>query len=160
MKKLKKKKVFRVNVVIHYWLEVDPYSYRAPLQELIRHLAWLYELEYAISENNPFEPVPNSSEHGHEKEPLVADLVYLRSTKGTHIELKDLKRLIVDLAKKSFLPIAGVNMSYQLQKALSEFPFPKDYYRPLNYPYIEGHHNGEVKVYIPKHALCDLDLQQ
>lgn len=145
MKKAKKK--FRLNIVIAYYGGANLNNYRPPLIEMIKHLAWLYELEYAISIEHLFPFEADSSELLQSNN--IADLIYLRSTEKSQIEAKDLRKIIGDTFGKSSLFHYGIEVCCQLYKALPEYPFPKEYIRPLNFPYVEYHNEEKVSVCIP-----------
>ena len=156
----KSKKKFRVNALIIYDRDVNTNNYRPPLLEMMRHIAWLYRLDYAISEEHPFSPVSDSV--AQEQDGDKYDLIYFRSNDRTRIQAKDLRKLIDDIFYKSGLTREGVEIGYQLYRFLPKYPFPKEFYRPLNYPYMEVHSSAGARVCIPEHCIYDIisDEQQ
>jgi hypothetical protein len=134
-------KKFRLNVFAGYF-EVNPHKYRPYILGLMRHIAWLYGLEFAISDGNPF---PKEYDYGN-KIPggNSYDMIYFRSTKHTKIEEDDLRKLVSCIAGKSFLPSIGIEISCLRQEQLRKHPFPKDYFRLLDYPLVEIYVDGKL----------------
>ena len=149
----KRKKNFRLNVVIGYLGGANPETYRPPLHGMLRNIAWLHGLEYSISEGHQFSPSVGST--GQTEDNSITDLIFLRSTQSTQISAKDLRKIISGIVGKSFLFGVGVDVFFQLHKQLPQYPFPSSYYRPLDYPYQEGHISGEVTLYIAQEFLLD-----
>jgi hypothetical protein len=131
----KKNKLYRANLVIVYPEGANIENYRHPLHEMMRNIAWLHQFEYAISEDHPFPDVFDSD--GQLCPKRITDLVYFRSTDQTRILAKEFRKMISDIFHKSFLYPFEVDLFFQLQKFLSEFPFPNEYMRTLSYPFVE-----------------------
>jgi len=53
-----------------------------------------------------------------------------------------------------------VDIFFQLQKILKEYPFPSEFVRPLNYPYSDVYEGGQKRLYIDPQALEGLDLNE
>jgi hypothetical protein len=153
----KNKKTFRLNVTISYHKELNLNNYRPPLLNMMKHIAWLYELDYAIVEDNPFEFSADSDTPEHPTH-IYADLIYFRATNNTRIECKDLRRIISCIGGKSLLFSHGVDVGYQLCKYLSKYPFPKKYYHALNYPYVEHYEGDRTRIYVPDFPYTQLPL--
>lgn len=114
-------KIFRLNVTVSYFEGTNINRYRKPILDIFKSFAWLYHLDYAISINHDF-----GLESGE------ADLVYLRSTDKTEISKKELDKVIYDVFRYGpSLLWEGVDVCRQLYKALPDFPFPDEFYRPL-----------------------------
>ncbi|MDQ1164608.1 hypothetical protein [Flavobacterium sp. SORGH_AS_0622] len=150
----KKMKKFRLNVIISYPKDVNIYSYRNPIHDILTNFAWLYNLEYSI------DPSTKLFTHLIEADSYYADpdIIYFRSTGESAIELKAFQKLIKDVF--TYNPkMGGVEVGYQLQKVLKNYPFPLSYIKPLNYPYLEVFENGRGNIMIPEaelHQLIDL----
>ena len=147
MKKSQKK--FRLNATVHYCHGVTPDQYRPYILGMMKHFAWLFQLEYATSEENPMPCILPSCGELQPKD--TYDMVYFRSTETTQIQAKDLRMIIFDTFGKSFLWSAGVDVGCQQYKLLGDYPFPKKYFRLLNYPYIEIYQDGN-----PAPTICIL----
>lgn len=145
MKKPNKK--FRLNITISYMKGVNINNYQNPIQSIITNLAWLYRLEYSIdSGTNIFGNIENEMYQ-------QPDIIYIRSTDETNISLKEFQNLI----KTIFLYNgSGVEVNYQVQKYLTQYPFPTSYIKPLNYPYLEVFENGKGEIKIPTDELAKL----
>lgn len=120
-------------------------NFQVPVQNIIAQLAWLYRLDYSIVD-------------GDEVFPLVGepcDMIYFRSTEYTSITPKQFRQLVGDMFSQASLG-GWVDVSFQLQKALKDYPFPADFIRPLNYPYPEIHQDGTAVLYIDPKALKNL----
>lgn len=147
MKKSNQTKRWQLNIVVDYYEPENSKLYRFNILELLKHLASIYKLDYAISVDHQFSNEENSSEQSDKK--YIGDLIYFRSNEYTRIERKDLRETIDCMFRKvpsSFYE--GVDVGTQLYKALKEFPFPTDFFRPLNYPWIEHHKDSKKKLLI------------
>lgn len=141
---MKSNRKYRLNIIITYYEGFDPTNYRTPLIQIFQNIAWLHKLDFATSIEHQFvldDGLQLSATHSK----AVDDIVYLRQSSETRISIKDLRHLIDSLFDLSFLPCLGVEVGYQLQKALGKYPFPKNFLRFLNYPYVEvykGNHSS------------------
>lgn len=144
-------KKFRLNVVISYRTDVNLNNFRPPIQSLIKHLAWLYRLEYSIQDDYK----------GFDVSDLefcqTTDMIFLRSTEHTETPARYLRKLLLDI----FYPyrnwlLSPVEVFYQTQVGMKGHPFPSEYIRPINYPYLEVHKDGHKQIYIPEEALRNL----
>ncbi|MCT4646860.1 MAG: hypothetical protein N4A74_17860 [Carboxylicivirga sp.] len=140
-------KPWRLNVFVDYYDQQTANSYRFNTLELFKHLASIYKIDYSISIEHQFSIDNDSSEKTENK--IICDLIYFRSNKYSRIERKDLRAAIDNMFKTVPSPfIEGVDIDTQLYKMLKKFPFPTDFYRPLNYPWIEHHSNSKKKLLI------------
>lgn len=147
MKKSKSIKRWRLNVVVSYNEPQLVNNYRTDILNLLKHLASIYRLDYAISEEHPFPAFSDSYDHTEHK--IIADLIYFRSNDNSRVDKKKLKHLIgymFDAVPSLFFE--GVDIFSQLYKALPEYPFPKDFYRPLIYPLVEYYKDSTKTLYI------------
>ncbi|MBC7399814.1 MAG: hypothetical protein H7289_07690 [Mucilaginibacter sp.] len=134
-------KKFRVNVVVMYFKNTNINNFQPPIFSLLKTLAWLHNLDYAIEPNSPAFYVSHLELYGQ------SDLIYFRSTSDTQIDAKAFRKIISDIFYRSRAGmLQGAQVFYQLQKTLPQYPFPKDYIRPLNYPYLEVHKDGQTSV--------------
>ncbi|MDP3679737.1 MAG: hypothetical protein Q8R22_02750 [Flavobacterium sp.] len=140
-------KKFRLNVIVSYDADININNYRNPILSIIKNFAWLYRLDYKIDENSQVFGDTESEFHS------TVDLVYLRSTELTSMDLKKFQKLILDVFGHLNPLLGGVEVFYQLQKALREYPFPSEYIRPLNYPYLEFYKDGQSEIKIPSDDL-------
>ena len=147
MKKSNRIKRWQLNVFVDYYGQKTVTSYRFTILELLKHLASIYRLDYAISVDHQFSFGSDSSEQLDDKD--IIDLIYFRSNEYTRIERKDFRETIDSTFRKvPSMFYEGVDVGTQLYKALKDFPFPNDFYRPLDYPWIEHHKDSQKKLLI------------
>lgn len=137
MKKINK---FRLNVMASYHKSVDNKMTKHLIHSIFRNFACLYRIDYQIQEN--------SQVFGDVESDLYAstDLIYFRSNQNTQIDLKTLQKLIDQVFAYNNILIDGIEVYYQYQKYLREFPFPLDFYRPLNYPFVEHYKDNQFSL--------------
>jgi hypothetical protein len=153
MKKIKKK--FRLNVFVCYPKDVNINNYQNPIHNILTNFAWLYRLDYSIDlDTKLFADALESNSYY-----SSTDILYFRSTDESDIELKAFQKLIKEVFKYNS-KMGGVEVFYQIQKALKDYPFPHNFIRPLNYPYLEVFENGNGKIMIPEIELMQLDLTE
>ncbi len=146
-KKSNRIKRWQLNVFVDYYRQENVNSYRFNILELLKHLASIYKLDYAISVDHPFPFDDNLSNQLVNKD--IIDLIYFRSNKNTRIERKEFRKAIDSMFRKvPSIFYEGVDIGTQLYKVLKEFPFPTDFYRPLNYPWIEHHKDSQITLLI------------
>lgn len=154
MKKIKKK--FRLNVFVSYAKGININNFQNPIHSILKNLAWLYRLDYSIDADTRLfdDEIRNN--------PLYSstDLIYFRSIDDSEIDLKGFQKIINDVFSYANPFISGVEVFYQMQKVLKEYPFPNSYIRPLNYPYLEVFENGKGNIMIPEIELMQLDLTE
>lgn len=140
-------KHWRLNVIVNYAEPQLVVRYRPQILDVLRDLASIYKLDYAISEQHKFVALPASTEEP--DLPNIFDLVYFRSNEHSRIVVKNMRSVIDCMFGISPSPFSEeVEVSTQLYKVLPRFPFPLDFYRPLNYPYIEVHKGNQVTLYV------------
>jgi hypothetical protein len=160
MKKSNRIKRWQLNVIVEYFAQTNANSYRFNILELLKHLASIYRLDYAISVEHQYSSNPDSYKQPDEK--YIFDLVYFRSNENSRIEKKEL-RTTIDCMFRTVPSLfsEGVDVGTQLYKALKDFPFPTDFYRPLNYPWIEHHKGHQKKLLIyTDEVLKMIELEQ
>ena len=134
-------------MVTYYDGQLSANCYRPDILELLRHLASIYKLDYAISEAHQFSF--ESDLTGQDIDTSIVDLAYFRSNDYSRIDKKEFRSTIDCMFRKVPSPFfEGVDVCTQLYKALSEYPFPNQFYRPLNYPYVEFHEGDQKTLYI------------
>lgn len=148
MKKPKKK--FKLNVVVTYDKSVNPINYRTPIISILKDFSILYKLDYNIDVDCELFKQFDLDTLDH------VDLAYFRSTDLTEIELKKFQKLILETFSHLNPFYHGVGVSYQLQKHLKDFPFPSEFHRPLNFPYIEFHKDGQIDLKLFADALKEV----
>lgn len=142
-------KKFRLNLAVVYM--ANPANFQSPIQSIISKLAWLYRLDYAIADGHEvFTELPDDH---------PCDLIYLRATKDTSVSAKAFKQLVDQMFTQATL-FGCVDIFFQLQKNLKEYPFPDDFVRPLNYPYSDVYEGGQKRLCIDPLALVDLDVKE
>jgi len=147
MKKQNRKKRWQLNVILEYYGQMNANSYRFNILELLKHLASIYRLDYAISVEHLFSTDIELS--GQSDDKFIYDLIYFRSNENSRIEKKELRDAIDCLFRRVPSPFfEGVAVMTQRYKVLKEYPFPTDFYRPLNYPWIEHHSDSQKKLLI------------
>jgi len=143
-------KIFRLNAFITFWEGVNINNYRTPIHQIIKNLSWLYHLDYYIDEDTQLFDTSEMTVS------VTTDFVYLRSTDQTRITSKMFRKVLIDIFDHSNLQTEGVDVSYQLLKHLSRYPFPSYFLRPLKYPYMELHKDGQSNLYISEEVLKHL----
>lgn len=147
MKQSNRKKNWQINVVVDYYDLKKANSYRFNLLELLKQLASVYRLDYAISVDYQFSVDTDSDEQFSGKD--IVDLVYFRSNENSRIEKKDFRATIDCIFRKvPSIFYEGVDVGTQLYKVLKDFPFPTDYYRPLNYPWVEHYEGSQMTTLV------------
>ncbi len=137
-------KRWRLNILVIYYDQKRANNYRFNILQLLKNLSSIYRLDYAISEAHQF---LNLNEQTNDDN--IADLVYFRSNEYSRLEVKELRLVISNIFRRVPSPFEeGVEICTQLNKVLPAYPFPKDFYRPLVFPYIEYHKGSEKKLYI------------
>ncbi|RZJ92300.1 MAG: hypothetical protein EOO20_02290 [Chryseobacterium sp.] len=141
-------KKFRLNLAVVYM--ANAVNFQSPIQSILIKLAWLYRLDYAIADGQQvFDELPDGR---------PCDLIYLRATQHTIVSAKVFQQLVNQMFAQASL-FGCVDIFFQLQKNLNEYPFPDDFVRPLNYPYSDVYQGGQKKLYIDPSALEDLDVK-
>jgi len=140
-------KKFRLNLAVVYM--ANPANFQSPIQSIITRLSWLYRLDYSIADaHQVVAELPDDK---------LCDLIYLRATEHTVISAKVFQQLVNQMFAEAAL-FGCVDIFFQLQKSLKEYPFPADFVRPLNYPYSEVYEDGKKRLCIDPQALQDLDV--
>lgn len=155
MSKSTKPKTWRMNVVVDYFNSQNVKTNRYYILELLKNLASIYKLDYAISKNHLFPPVADYPEFSPEQ--IHADIIYFRSNNYTRFDRKEFRTIIDTLFNK--IPTEfedGYEVFPQLYKNLNDFPFPSEFFRPLNYPWIEYYKGAEKKVMIISDVLMEV----
>ncbi|MEZ5106814.1 MAG: hypothetical protein R2757_20080 [Draconibacterium sp.] len=146
-RKSNRKKRWQLNVFVCYYGQENAKSYRFNILELLKHLASIYRLDYSITVDHQTSSDTDSS--GQSDDTCIYDLIYFRSNENSRLEKKYFRETIDCTFRK--VPSAffeGVDIWTQLYKDLKNFPFPTDFYRPLNYPWIEHHTDSQKKLLI------------
>lgn len=139
-------------MLVSYSANVNINNYQNPIHSILKNFAWLYRLDYHIdSDTKVFDNIDVDSSFY-----SSSDIIYFRSNDESNIDLKGFQKIIKDVFAYSNPFISGVEVLYQIQKYLNEYPFPNNFIRPLNYPYLEVFENGKSEVYIPEDDLKDL----
>ncbi|PKP44875.1 MAG: hypothetical protein CVT95_10380 [Bacteroidetes bacterium HGW-Bacteroidetes-12] len=147
MKKPVTKRKWRINLVVSYNNQKIAEINRNNVSEFLKNLSSIYKLDYAISENHKFN-YDKEFEIEHSK--TECDIFYFRSNKNTRIKAKELRTTINSLFPYTYgAYYDGVEFFTQMTKALKEYPLPKEFYRPLKYPYVEFHNGSEMKLMLP-----------
>lgn len=144
------KKNYRINIIVSYYEGVNVNQYRQPIISILTNFAWLYRLEYAISTSHNF-----GLDDGD------ADLIYFRSTKDTKVSKKEFDSIILNVFRNGLsMWQEGVDVGRQFYKVLPQYPFPDEYCKPLNYPYMEVHNGKEVTLCICAESLQNLPTDE
>lgn len=147
MKKSNRVKHWRLNVLVTYFDQISADRYRFDILQLIKHLSSIYKLDYAINEDHQFSPESDSSEQLAHKS--ITDFVYFRSNKDSLVDAKELRSIIGCMFHtKNSLFLGTVDICTQLYKVLPQYPFPIEFYRPLDYPFVEFHQGSQIIRYI------------
>lgn len=138
-------KPWRVNVYVWFLAPQVVLQYRDRIQVLLQHLGWLYKLEYATFFCNA-----STVKIDQPKE----DLYFFRSTNQTPILGSEFQRVIRHLFDEALNPfVQGVSVDPDSMKNTELTSFPDEYWRMLNYPYLEYYNSGEKTLLIEQNAL-------
>lgn len=137
-------KTFRLNIVVVYM--TNPNNFQMPIQNIMRQMAWLYRFDYAIVD---------SGQVFHEAQNERCDLIYFRSTEQTRITYKKFQQLMKEMFAQASL-YGYVDLFFQLQKYLKNYPFPDNFVRPLNYPYSDIYNDSYKTLYIDPDSIHEL----
>lgn len=147
------KKKWRVNLSISYLLEIaDQQTYGMPIHSILEHLAWLYKLDYAITTEYQL-PFVVETQKKELLEKYEFDIFHFRSTEKTRISSKDFRQLIDNVFLRSRLFSEGVEVDIIMQKFQSQYPFPEEFYRPLQFPFVEHHMGSQISLKMQNAAL-------
>jgi hypothetical protein len=148
------RKEFVLNVIVAYYEPTNPNNYREPIHNIFKFLAWLHALDYSIDLSTQIFDKAQPTTNG------ITDIVYLRSGKNTLLSLREFQKVLDSVFSKSIATFFyGVDVFYQNQAATKLYPFPSEFYRPLNYPYVEIHKGLQKEMLVHKEALgIDIDL--
>jgi len=154
MRKSGTKRKWRINLIVSYNNSKIAEINRKSVLEFLKNLSSIYKLDYAISENHQFK---YDKEFENEFREMESDIFYFRSNTNTQINTKELRTTINSLFPYSFAPYYdGVEFFTQLTKVLKEYPFPKEFYRPQKYPYVEFYNGSEMKLMIPYEKVMEV----
>jgi hypothetical protein len=143
---------WRINVVIDYSDLSVVSANRHVIISLLSNIACLYKLDFSIVYDPQGASVSDSVKQ--ETHKFLFDMIYFRSNKYSRIESKGFRRAFQ--AVFDYVPAMGyegVEAFLQLSKVLPEYPFPKQFYRPLAYPFVEVHKDGHMTLCISAEAL-------
>lgn len=149
------RKEFTLNVIVVYYESKNPNNYRDPIHNIFKFLAWLHGIDYALESSTRIFDKTESTING------ITDIIYLRSGKHTLLSLREFQKVLDGVFSKSIATLFnGIDIFYQNQVATKLYPFPSEFYRPLNYPYVELHKKGlQKELLVHKEALgIDIDL--
>lgn len=147
------KKIWRVNLSISYLTEIaDPQTYGMPIHSILEHLAWLYKLDYAKEVEYQLD-FGEDTHSAKQLENYEFDIFHFRSTEKTKISSKDFRQLIGNVFYSSRLFSEGVEVDLIMQKHLSQYPFPDEFYRPLKFPFVEYHKGSQISLKMQSAAL-------
>lgn len=160
MKKSAYVKPWRANVLVLYHDPTYAGAYRFHILQALTSIASIYKLDYAVEQERQFPSFGDSTTPLPDKN--IADLVYFRSNQLSRIARKDFRRAIDGMfGTVPSLFVEGVEICTQLYKLLPRFPFPDEFYRPLNYPYVEFHKGGQTVLYIySDRLLTEIEREQ
>lgn len=139
------RKPFKNNLVVIYHGNVE--NFRIPVRELIGHLAWLHGIDYWIEDAKTIFGELNED----------GDLFYFRSGENTRISSKEFRELTLKMFNQSVFGLA-LDVMFQLQSALKQYPFPHEFYRPLNWPYLEIHNRGKSTLMVYGKVIDSLEV--
>ncbi len=154
MKKPVRKRKWRVNLIVSYCDQKVGEINRVNVLEFLKKISSIYNLDYAISENHQFKydegvenPFPESE----------YDIFYFRSNEHTRISAKELRTTINSLFPYSITShYDGVEFWTQLNKFLKDYPFPKKFYRPMKYPYVEFYNGSKMELMVPYEQVMEV----
>jgi len=125
-----------------YWSDKSIIVNRPFILNILRNFAILYRLDYATSVEHSFYNPDSSNDLQKNQNPT--DIIYFRSNSDTRISKKDFRKVIgLTFDKTQNTQFGLIDLGFQMVSALKEYPFPSEFYRPLNYPHIEHHIDGK-----------------
>ena len=156
--KIKKKtsRKWRLNYVIVYSDAQKADIFRNFVHNATITAATLRKIDYAIeADTRRFDKTPFDADSLYRDS--VTDLVYFRSSSDSLSSVKEF-RVIVDSLFRNYYISYNIHFEVfaQISKALKEFPFPKEFWRPLTFPYMEYHSGKKSTLCIPKSTLVNL----
>lgn len=151
MERNSKKKIWRVNIVADYQGEKTHVSYRNTIVSIVYNIARLHKLDIAITYGHPISD-ETGSDTPQNPEQSVSDLFYLRSTSQSYVQRKTFQKMIEDIFRGNefYYPVFVFCM---YQKNNKKYPFPSDFERPLEYPFVELHSGSQTSLYIESEFL-------
>ncbi len=156
---------WKLNYVIQYIDESSANFYRPLILNALENLAVLRRIDYAIEEEYPFQYEP-SEDQSIQPIKMIADLVHFRSSKDSLSSIKEFRKLMGLLFDRHCVyGIYEKGMPFsvypQTLESLSKFPFPKDdFYHPLDYPCLEYHIDGQIKIGVPASVVENLQKKK
>lgn len=154
MKKTVTKRKWRINLIVSYYNQKIAEINRNSVLEFLKNLSLIYNIDYAISKNHQFK---YDKEFENEFREMESDIFYFRSNANTRINTKELRTTINSLFPYSLAPYYdGVEFFTQLTKVLKEYPFPKEFYRPLKYPYVEFQNGSKIELMVPYEKVMEV----
>ena len=148
---------WRLNYTVMYMNSKEAIAKREFVHNILISAATLRKIDYAIDVDTPTPDELRNSPSKPLRE-LVVDRVYFRSSPKSLSSIGEFRSLIDGLFRGFGILLCGDSFEVfsQPQRVLSSYPFPKEFCRPLEYPYVEYHNGTEVKICIPEAILPNI----
>ena len=153
MKSIKKTpKTWRINYVVTYLDSDKANACRPFVTDVLTATAILRKIDYAIQAEAPlFDDI--RSNLGTQLKGIVADIFYFRSSRDSLSSVTDFRKTIGSLFQGYNVPFYGdfFDVHSMKLKYMKDYPFPKEFFRPKSYPYMEHHQkDGKAVLCIPE----------
>lgn len=136
---------WRINYCITYPTQTLASRYREIVLDTIYNVSSLVKIDLAIKRGHVFD-YGNTDISGTSLRESVSDIVYFRSSPQTKVSIKDFRVMMRCIFHDYELIPDPFELFPMLQKSLPEFPFPGDFLRFLEYPYVEAHKGGHKSL--------------
>lgn len=120
---MSKSKTWRVNYVIVYEVPQNVFLFRQNIQNVLKGLSFLYNIECKIISDHPIVPVDDSGARKNPEDRV--DIAFFRSTSESEVSAKEFRDLLNGIFCKSQTSRYGVDTFHQVAKFLSYYPFPE-----------------------------------
>jgi len=137
------KRKWRLNYFIAYRNKSVAKKYREIVHQALISVATLRKIDFSIACEFPFFD-ESKNDLSTSFQDIVADLVYFRSSKDSLSSIKQFRTIVDQIFEGYFDVLKGddFEVGSQMIKELPNYPFPKEFFRPLKHPYVQ-HHNGK-----------------
>lgn len=147
MKCFKHSPKWKLNYIIVYRNIDSAKWHRHLIHDALVSVALLQKIDFAFDEDFPFFDESQYKADPTLKE-LVVDIAYFRSNINSHSGIKAFRQIVDGLfyGYDIVLEDSPFHVYSMGTKYMSEYPFPQDFERPLNYPYVEHHEGKETTL--------------
>jgi len=141
---------WRLNYVITYINSDCANRYRPLILNTLANIAIIHRIDYAIEHEYPiYDEIRN--ELSKPLQGILADVIYFRASRNSLSSITDFRRLVDLIFQDYDITWRGTpyEVKCQIQKFLPQYPFPEEFCRPKDYPYLEYHKDGQARIVVP-----------